>query len=498
MTTRPDIRSEPKVAVVSAPARAAYPPIPASPFHPGERYPEWPDMPVRAGNAIYGMVRSVLADLGLDRARFGTPGWNPIGALVAPGARIVIKPNWVMHRNAGPGGMECLVTHPSVLRAVLDYVLKAKPSSVVVGDAPIQDCDFGALMGYGFGAVVEHLRALGAPVEVADFRRTTLHQDGHALAVNEDLRAMDRYVLVDLGARSLLEPISADAARFRVTRYDPRRMRDTHAPGRHQYLVAREVLEADLVVNLPKLKTHMKAGITASLKNLVGINGNKDYLPHHRKGSATFGGDNYPRFSILKAAAEMLLDLANRNLHRPALVRECNRLVYYLLVADLKLGGSGNVEGGWHGNDTVWRMCLDLNRVLLYADADGNVGDAPVRAELSITDAVVAGEGEGPLRPEPREMGVVMGALNPASSDHVAALLMGLDPRRIPIILESFDVKDLPIASFAPDRIECILNGDPVAVGELVRKAGAVLKTSAGWSGHCECAGISSLEAGQT
>lgn len=490
MTAGTDIRAQCKVAVAAAPGPSAYPPSSAVPFDPGERYPEWPDLPVRAGNAIYGMVRSVLADLGLDRERFGTPAWNPIGALVAPGARIVVKPNWVMDRNAGSGGMDCLVTHPAVLRAVLDYVLKAKPSSVVVGDAPIQDCDFDALMGYGFGAVVEHLRAAGAPVEVADFRRTTLRQDGHALQVQEDLRAMDRYVLVDLGARSLLEPISADAARFRVTRYDPRRMRDTHAPGRHQYLVAREVLEADLVVNLPKLKTHMKAGITASLKNLVGINGNKDYLPHHRKGSATFGGDNYPRFSILKAAAEMLLDLANRNLHRPALVRECNRLVYYLLVMDLKLGGSGNVEGGWYGNDTVWRMCLDLNRVLLYADAGGRVGDTPARAELSITDAVVAGEGEGPLRPEPREMGLVMGALNPAASDHVAALLMGLDPRRIPIILESFNVKDLPIASFAPDRIECILNGCPVTVDALVRKSGRSIKPSAGWRAHCEAVGI--------
>ena len=487
MPATTDIRSSRRVAVAAAPHPAEYPSLSSAPFHPGEAYPEWPGTSVApGGNAAYAMVRSVLADLGLDHARFGSADWNPIGDLVRPGASIVVKPNWVMHRNAGSGGMECLVTHPSILRAVLDYVMRAKPAAVVVGDAPLQDCDFDALMSSGFGAVVDHFQNRGDPVSTADFRRTTLQQDGHALHVREDLKTRDRYVLADLANRSLLEPISADAARFRVTRYDPRRMRENPLPGLHRYLVAKEVLDADLVVNLPKLKTHMKAGITASLKNLVGINGNKDYLPHHRKGAATRGGDNYPRFSPLKAAAEALLDLANRNLHRTVLARECNRLVYGLLVLDMKLGGSGNVEGGWYGNDTVWRMCLDLNRLLIYVDKEGRMGDQPARTELSITDAIVAGEGEGPLRPEPHELGLVLGALNPAASDYVSALLMGLDPRRIPIILEAFRVVDHPIACFAAEEIECRLNGEAVSEEVLVRRAGGSLKPPSGWRGHCE------------
>ena len=84
---------------------------------------------------------------------------------------------------------------------------------------------------------------------------------------------------------SLLEPIASDRrVDFRVTMYNPDLMRQTHGRGRHQYLIAREVIEADVVINVPKLKTHRKAGITGALKNLVGINGNKDYLPHHRLG----------------------------------------------------------------------------------------------------------------------------------------------------------------------------------------------------------------------
>ena len=81
---------------------------------------------------------------------------------------------------------------------------------------------------------------------------------------------MDQYVIVDLGVKSMVEPISADASKFRVTQYDPRKMFEHQRPGVHRYLIAKDVLDADLVINLPKLKTHKKAGITAALKNLVG------------------------------------------------------------------------------------------------------------------------------------------------------------------------------------------------------------------------------------
>ena len=131
-----DIRNQNQVAVASDPGVTSYPAAVAGPFHPSESYPEYAGDVSPTPNPVYGMVRRVLADLGLDRARFGTPEWNPIGDLVQPGAKIVLKPNWVLHRNLGPGGTDCLVTHASVLRAVLDYVFLAQPREVVVGDAP--------------------------------------------------------------------------------------------------------------------------------------------------------------------------------------------------------------------------------------------------------------------------------------------------------------------------------------------------------------------------
>ena len=54
------------------------------------------------------------------------------------------------------------------------------------------------------------------------------------------------------------------------------------------------MLAADLIVNLPKMKTHQKAGVTGALKNLVGCNGEKAFLVHYLKGRPCDGGDEFP------------------------------------------------------------------------------------------------------------------------------------------------------------------------------------------------------------
>ena len=382
--------------------------------------------------------------------------------------------------------MDCLITHPSILRAVIDYAALTRPKEIIVGDAPLQGCDFDVLVDWGVRAVVDWVRKQGVPVRLADFRRTTMRREGFALDVREGVQPLGDYVEVDLGDRSLLEPLSARSNRFRVTMYDPRKMIRHHRPGVHRYLVSRDALSADLVLNLPKLKTHKKAGITAALKNLVGINGNKDYLPHHRKGPVLLGGDNYEHLSVLKYMAEGLLDMANRHLQSRVLARELNRLVYYLLVLDMKLGGAGEVEGSWYGNDTVWRMCLDLNRILFYADVEGRLLDQPQRVELSLIDAIVAGEGEGPLKPEPHPLHALVASLNPAAADWVSALLMGFDPAKIPVIAGAFGLEKAPLITFDSKDITCRVNRQTGSFDQLVAHWGCRLTPSAGWAGHCE------------
>jgi uncharacterized protein (DUF362 family) len=436
-------------------------------------------------------VRALLEAWGLDKERAGTAQWNPLGALIAPGARVVLKPNWVLEENRSGAGLDCLVTHPSIIEAVLGYVALARPAGVVIGDAPLQGCDLAALWRWcGIEKMLERFRACGLAVRAEDFRRTV--RRGRAFGDRQDQDCRDRaaYVLFDLGTESLLEALSADAGRFRVTMYDPELLGRTHGPGRHQYLVAREVIEADVVVNLPKLKSHCKSCITGALKNIVGINGNKEYLPHHRKGGAGGGGggDCYPGNSWLKRRAEDLLDAANR---RPAGRRQqlLGRAAELAVCGAEWLGEDGNVEGSWHGNDTVWRTCLDLQRVLLYGRPDGTLAGVPQRKVITITDAILGGEGEGPLANTPVESGFVTGALDAAAAEWVHARLMGFDPRRIPLVREAFGKFPHPVTGLEPSEVVAVIDGEEVPAERVRPFEGRAFRPAEGWRGHCELEG---------
>jgi uncharacterized protein (DUF362 family) len=472
-----DILNSRRVAVSHNASANVYPSLGDAPFHPSEKFPEYTGEVSRAPNPVYELVRDTLRQLGLDADRFGTANWNPIGDLVPPGSKIVVKPNWVLDRNEGGGGTDELITHASVLRALLDYVYLAKPAQVLVGDAPLQICNFTALQQLGFERVAEWFRSTGRNLVVKDFRRTVMVREDLRADVATDQKPMDDFVLVDLGRDSLLEPISGDAEKFRVTMYDPRKMGENHRPGVHRYLIARDILDADLVINVPKLKTHKKAGVTIALKNLIGINGNKDYLPHHRKGAANRGGDNYGVATLPKSLAENLLDFINRHLDKPRFYQRAAVLTYKLLWLDKIRGRSTDIEGGWSGNDTIWRTCLDLNKALLYADVGGKLHDVPQRKTLHICDAIIAGEGEGPLKPSPRPLGVITASLSAAAHDWIATQIMSLDPSRIQINRHAFDAQKYPLTTFAPAEIE--LCGPKVV-------ASPAFVPAAGWRGKIE------------
>lgn len=101
------------------------------------------------------LVKSAVEEgfrlMGYDRERIDKPDWNPLGEIIKPGDKVLIKPNMVMHKNNNPqGGLECLYTQPSVVEAVLYYVVRALQSTegghVVIADAPMQACNFEELI----------------------------------------------------------------------------------------------------------------------------------------------------------------------------------------------------------------------------------------------------------------------------------------------------------------------------------------------------------------
>jgi uncharacterized protein (DUF362 family) len=439
MTKSPaELNADPRVALAATPSRD---------------YPEAADP--SGADEITVMLRKLAEALGWS------DGAGAFSAVIPAGARVLVKPNFVTHENQGPWGMLPLVTHQSLVRAAVLEALRSGAAEVTVGDAPIQACDFGELLRRtGLDRWAAELRKHEPRFKgVVDFRRTISTFANGVRTAEEDSRPLDQFVLFDLADESLLEPISDETESFRVTCYDPRLLARTHAPGRHQYLVAREAIDCDVILNLPKLKTHKKAGITCALKNLIGINGNKEFLPHHRVGGSAAGGDCYPDGSVLKGALERLADLQNTSPSRAgaSLWSGLGKAVGHAVKLS---GDSLDIEGSWSGNDTIWRTCLDLNRVLLYGRPDGTLGDEVQRRVLHVTDAVVAGQGEGPLAPRPLPMGFLFGGSNAAAVDWVGAHLLGYDPSRIPIAREALGRFRWPLAPFGRRDIQVV--GDVV------------------------------------
>ena len=398
---------------------------------------------------------------------------GPFGRMIPPGAKVLVKPNLVLHENQGPWGIDPLVTHTSLIRAVVEGVLLAEPSEVIVGDAPLQGCDFDRLLSVtGLERWAEPLMKREPRFKgIRDFRRTTCVFVNGVRMAEEGLQSEDRFVLFDLGRRSLLEPISDGRDSFRVTCYDPRLLARTHAPGRHQYLVAREIIEADVIINLPKLKTHKKAGITCALKNLIGINGNKEYLPHHRIGGSHTGGDCYPNYNPIKRAVEYTADREHMT-SSLAVAKVWHGIGRQFQRAATLMGDQLGTEGSWSGNDTIWRTCLDLNRILLYGQLNGTLTEGLQRQVLHVVDAVVAGQGDGPLSPQPLPLGLILAGRNAAAVDWVGAGLLGYVPERVPLVREAFGNFQWPVASFTSGAVALLGDWKAGAADEVFRERG--------------------------
>jgi uncharacterized protein (DUF362 family) len=418
-----------------------------------------------------------------DQLEWSAKETGPFGNIIPRGARVLVKPNLVLHENRAPYGIEPLVTHPSLIRAAVEAALTAGAGEVMVGDAPIQGCDFDHLLSAtGLDRWAEELMKREPRFKgVKDFRRTTCTFRNGVRVASENLQAEDRFILFDLGQNSLLEPITDDRSSFRVTCYDPSLMAKTHAPGRHQYLVAREVIEADVIINLPKLKTHKKAGVTCALKNLIGINGNKEYLPHHRVGGSETGGDCYAGGSLLKRTLEYIADQRNSTAsHAAGLLWTGLTVPIYQMLRLTK--ESTDTEGAWSGNDTIWRTCLDLNRILLYGRADATLAGDIQRRVIHIADAVIAGQGDGPLAPEPLPLGLILAGNNATAVDYVGAHLLGYAPEKIPIVDRAFQQSQWPLTLFTQDEVELVGDWGSGTARELIvaKKLDPILHP-AGW-----------------
>lgn len=371
--------------------------------------------------------------------------------------KILLKPNWVKH-NEKPEDELCLTTHKNILIALLHVILECKPQKVTIGDAPIQGCSWNKLIDYSFIQEINVIKdKYNIPVLIKDFRRVKFDPKNNVQETN--LSGLENFVIFDLGINSYLEPITEKGKnKFRVTQYDPDRFNESHTPGKHKYCITKEIFDADLIISVPKLKTHQKAGITAALKNIVGINGDKDFLPHHRIGGTEMGGDSYPGKSYLRYFAEKLFDISYKN-QGGKMYRFWTRMGS--LVWKLSFPGQEHQQGAaWSGNDTVWRMVMDLNKIMIFGQENGVISETPVRELYSLGDGLIGGQGDGPLHPEPLSLGVLTFTNDSSWHDICVAELMRMEVDKISLLRAAKD--------FRKDRtVQIYLNGENISIKDL-------------------------------
>jgi uncharacterized protein (DUF362 family)/Pyruvate/2-oxoacid:ferredoxin oxidoreductase delta subunit len=220
-----------------------------------------------------------------------------MASFVKPGQRVLIKPNLL---KASPPD-KAVVTHPEIIRAVIRLVREAG-GEALVGDSP------------GFGDL-ERVCERSGVLKVID-------EEGARLA------SFDQAVRVDNNGQF------------------------------HHFEIARAVHEADVVINLPKLKTHGMMTVTGAVKNLFGC------IPGRRK-----------------------------------------------------------VQ--WHFNTGVNRDAFARMLVELCA---------LIGPRLTIMDAVLAMEGNGPGSGDPRGIGLILAGSDPVAVDVVSGSIIGADPDVLYII----------------------------------------------------------------
>jgi uncharacterized protein (DUF362 family) len=438
----------------------------AAPYHPPARYPELPFLTeTDPANRVYDSVRSAFRLLGYDAERFGTPDWNPLGWLVHPGEMVFLKPNLLRQRHKLRDEWQSVITHGSVVRAVSDYVYRALEGrgAILVGDSPQEDSLWDEIMARtGLASLQDFYRdRLGFAIELLDLRQLhRVEKDGIYVETRQLTGDPRGETFVDLGAESLFaEPACRDKSYYGAY-YDWEETKLHHSGGRHEYALSRSPLAADVFISLPKLKTHKKCGLTVNLKGLVGINSRKNWLPHYSFGSPESGGDQFARASLGPRLENWVVRGAKRLLLQDLpwfkrFARTTKQTGYRLFGTTEQVVRSGN----WHGNDTVWRMSLDLNRSLLFATPDGSLaGLAPAKRYLSVVDGIVAMEGNGPEAGDARPAGVVIAGANPVAVDTVCARLMGFDPDRIPLLARAYGAHRLPLIQGSPADVRPVSN----------------------------------------
>ena len=362
--------------------------------------------------------RSRSGRAGSDGARAGTADWNPLGELVQPGDRVVLKPNFVsnknFHQRLSGEHLACLV-HTGGGAAAADrlcaaggWAAGACRSSMPRSRAANVDEVLRAL------GVQDHAtrpyRAAGHAVEFLDLRDFCIkaahaarqRAGGGARPLNlgsgcgSPCRRSRHYAVVDLGARLSFADVPERSCAPGLF-IAPIRIR------RCRIIVGRHLLPKTAGCRRgsspsPSFGRRTRSRRDLSLKSAIGLCNQKYWLPTTRWAPP-------PKGRRVPLPAALSVRLRNQ-LQRS---RRCRRRLTITFA-----GGAGSVvaqpQNGmprWltssrargEGNDTIWRTTLDLCHLLHFVDREGRLRDTPQRRHLALVDGILGGEGKGRWQP---------------------------------------------------------------------------------------------------
>lgn len=415
---------------------------------------------------------------------------------IQPGEKVILKPNWVKeHDERHPGddtSWEYVVTHPLIIETVAEWAAGCLGNSgqIIFCDAPQTDSSFAKIRKYcRLDEMIARLRKQYPQIkfQLLDLRPEEWH------AVDGITLSKTKLPGDPLGSTQIHLDESSEFYNFKGlgnlfgASIDMAETNRHHQGLNHEYLLCRTPMDADVFINLPKMKTHKKVGITCALKNLVGINANKNWLPHHTEGTPAQGGDQFPANTAKARLEQRWMGAAKRMILRyPPLAKF---LIPIKGLARHFFGDTQNVvrSGNWYGNDTCWRMVLDLNKCLFLYNGAGQLRSKPLRY-LSVIDGIIGGEGNGPMSPDPKPAGVIIAGTHPLATDCAAARCMGFDYEKIPMLRNAFTIKH---GNFVPFSMKDLTyRTDPESIPAPLKKLKPItrFKPHFGWRDHIELA----------
>ena len=433
-------------------------------------YPEYPfnDQISNESNYVYDGVRRSLKILKYDINNYNTPDWNPLGNIIQPGMTVFIKPNFVISNHAQKGNIWSIITHPSVLRAIIDYCWIALKGSgkIILGDAPQYDCNFDELKEIGgLEQFCDFFSSQNGPkFELLDLRNYW-SRGKHFESMKEHLDGDPKgSISVNLGRQSKIYDLTNSENLYGAAYHRDETIKN-HSGFNQNYELSRTIMESDVFISVPKMKVHKKVGVTLNIKGLVGINTNKNMIVHYRLKPPSKGGDQYPD-NLFNSIEECLIKterwmydhlLSSGNLF----LEYFHRSIYWLHNHSTKLLGLKVAEhkrlqdaGNWYGNDSAWRMTVDLARIIYYCDKNGNLKDTIQRKMFTFIDGVIGGENNGPLIPDAVNSGIIIAGDDLITTDIVATRLMGINPLKLKMYSSIINSKDFPLKDISTKSIK--------------------------------------------